>query len=136
MDAPGRSEGCLRCQVLPVLSAGSSACVSGIAVPTLTAQVFLWENQGWEILVYRSPSLHACWATGYCIATDQLMGKAVVGVSCSVHISPELLCLWQSCPPSCITKENFPDVLRLTDSSTLVFVVQSKTSWFSFFGVY
>lgn len=52
--------------------------------------------------------------------------------SCSVDITPELLCLWQSCPPSCITKENFPDVLRLTDSSTLFFVVQSKMSWFSF----
>ena len=76
--------------------------------------------------------LHTYWATGYCMAIDQPMDKAVVGVSYSIHISPELPCLLQSCPPSSVTRENFPDVLRLTDSSTLDFVMQRKKSWFSF----
>lgn len=38
---------------------------------------------------------HTCWGTACCTAIDQPMDKAVMWVTCSVHISPDLLCWWQ-----------------------------------------
>lgn len=115
---------CQSCQVLPVLAAVSSTGVPGIAVPTLPTRVPLWETKAGKFWSKKDSFLCTCWATGDCMVIDQLVDKAVAGISCSVHISPELLCSRQSCPPSSITKENY--------SSTLDFVVWSKRSWVSF----
>lgn len=86
----------------------SSNCVSGIAVSTLTTPLPLWESRLGNFGI-KDSFLHTWWDIAYCTAVDQLMDKAVVGVTCSVHVSRGLLCWWQSCPlSSSFTEEKFP----------------------------